>query len=53
MNIMTQNDIYWEVKKDGNRVAYGPKETLPPKSQRQAMRRDGYRIYVDGKIYKE
>lgn len=50
---MAENDIYWEVKRDGIRVAYGSINTLPSKSQRQALRRDGHKIYVEGKIYRE
>lgn len=43
----------WEVRKGGQAYAGGPMETLPDAQQRRSMRAAGYKIYVDGKPYRE
>lgn len=44
--------MYWQVKKSGQTMAHGPVETFPPAEVRRSMERAGYKVYVDGKIYK-
>ena len=43
----------WEVRRDGAVICYGSEKTMPTKEQRQRLRKDGHKIYVDGKLYKE
>ena len=50
----TTNDApYWEVRRDGEPLAYGPKATMLTAEERKIMRAAGLKIYVEGKIYKE
>lgn len=43
----------WEIRREGDVVALGPAETMPNAAERKRFRADGYKIYVDGKLYKE
>lgn len=45
--------VYWEVFKDGERFAYGPKETMPDPGQRKELKAGGYQLKVGGKIFRE
>lgn len=42
----------WQVKKDGVLMASGPMSTMYPDAVVRSMIRAGYKVYVDGKIYK-
>jgi hypothetical protein len=44
---------YWEVRRDGVPLAYGPKASFPTESERKALRDGGHKVYVEGKIFKE
>jgi len=44
---------YWEVKRDGVRVAYGREATFPGQEERKLLRAGGHKIYKDGKICKD
>lgn len=44
---------YWEVKRDGVRVAYGCQATFPGQGEQKLLRAGGHKIYKDGKICKE
>lgn len=44
---------FWEVKRDGEVLAYGPKETMPDAAMRKDMRLGGLKVYVEGKLYRE
>jgi len=43
----------FEVKKDGKVMQYGPLLCLPDAERRRQLRAAGYKIYVDGRLYKE
>ena len=43
----------WEVRRDGVVISWGPMESFPTAKERKVFRGDGYKIYVDGKLYKE
>lgn len=43
----------WEVRRDGVTLAWGPEETFPSPKERKVFRSHGYKIFVDGKLYKE
>lgn len=44
----------WEVKKDGETKCYGDSlESLPTADVLANLRGCGYKIFVDGKLYKE
>lgn len=46
--------MIWQIKRDSTVVCWGTsKETMPGTNQRKALRQDGYKIYIDGKISKE
>ena len=50
----TTNDApYWEVKRGSERIAYGPKNTMPNTAERKSMRSGDLKIYVEGKLYRE
>lgn len=50
----TTNDApYWEVRRDGEPLAYGPKATMLTAEERKIMRAAGLKIYVEGKLYRE
>ena len=44
---------YWEAKRDGERIAHGPKETMPSADERKRLRSGGLKIYVEGKLFRE
>ena len=44
----------FEVKKNNKTVMQTIEEScIPDKEERESMRRAGYKLYLDGKIYKE
>jgi hypothetical protein len=43
----------WEVRRNGVVVCHGSDKTMPDKEQRQKLRKDGHKIYVGGKPYRE
>jgi hypothetical protein len=43
----------WEVRRDGQVIACGSNATIPDKDMRKQLRLDGYKIYVDRKLYRE
>jgi hypothetical protein len=43
----------WEVRMDGSVYAHGPIETLPDKKTRGELRAAKFKIYVDGRLYRE
>lgn len=44
----------WEVKKDGETKCYGDTiKSMPDDRMISILRAGGYKIYVDGKLYKE
>ena len=43
----------WEVKLDGRTVAHGPDESFPDNDTAASLLKAGYKIYVDGKIFKK
>ena len=43
----------WEVRRDGVTIAHGSKATMPSKDLRKELRTAGYKIYVDGKIFRD
>lgn len=43
----------WEVRRDNEVIAWGPADTMPTPAERKRFRADGYKIYVDGKLYKD
>ena len=50
----TMDDMpYWDVRRDGVPLAYGPKATMPTAEERKGMRSAGLKIYVEGKLYRE
>lgn len=44
---------YWAVKRGAETLCRGPLETFPGAADRKMLKRDGYRITVDGKPWKE
>ena len=42
----------FEVRKDGRTYQSGPDEMMPPPVTRKQMRTAGYKIYVDGKVFR-
>ena len=44
---------YWEVRRGPDRLAHGPKSTMPDANQRKSLREGGYKIYVEGKLFRE
>ena len=49
----TESQRYWENRRNGEVIAYGPKETMPTAEERKGMRSAGLKIYVEGKLYRE
>lgn len=47
------NSGYWENRRNGEVIAYGPKETMPTVEEQKDMRLGGLKLYVNGKIYRE
>ena len=45
--------MLWEVKRDGQTKAHGPEESFPDSDIAASLLKAGYKIYVDGKIYKK
>ena len=43
----------WEVKLSGRTMGTGTAETFPDAETRKSMEKNGYKIYVDGKVYRE
>lgn len=43
----------WEIKRDNETLSWGPEATFPDAKARKMFRADGYKIYVDGKLYKD
>lgn len=51
---MVKEGLRFEVKKDGRTVMQTTERNcIPNKSDREDMRRAGYKLYLDGKIFKE
>lgn len=44
---------YWQVKRGLNCLCHGPMETFPGAGERKRLMADGYRLTVDGKLWKE
>lgn len=44
--------MLWEVKRDGQTKAHGPDESFPDNDTATSLIKAGYKIYVDGKVYK-
>lgn len=44
---------FWEVKRDGVRLAFGSEATFHGQEERKLLRAGGHKIYKDGKICKE
>lgn len=44
---------YWEVRRGGKVIGHGSEPTLPDKWLRKELRANGYRIYVEGKLFRE
>lgn len=42
-----------EVRRDGATVCHGSEKTMPSREMCKMLRKDGYKIYVDGKLYRE
>ena len=45
--------MLWEVKRDGLVKAHGPEESFPDSDTVVSLTKAGYKIYVDGKIFKK
>lgn len=46
--------MIFEVKRNGKTLFYTEHEScIPDKEERDAMRKSGHKLYLDGKIYKE
>lgn len=43
----------FEVRKDGKTMQQGDESQLPDAEVRKQMRNAGYKIYVDGKVYRK
>ena len=43
----------WEVKRDGRVIAHGPMSTMLSEDKIRDLIAAGYKVYVDGKIYKK
>lgn len=46
-----ESPVYWEVFQNGNRVSYGPKETMPSPQEIKLLRAGDCKILVEGKAY--
>lgn len=44
---------YWEVRRNGVPLAYGPKASFPTESERKALRHGGHKVYVEGKLFND
>ena len=44
---------HWEVRRSGEVIAYGSKETMPTVAEQKDMRLGGLKLYVNGKVYRE
>ena len=42
----------WTVKKDGKAIAGGPISTIAPDDMVRQMYAEGYKTYIDGKLYR-
>jgi hypothetical protein len=45
--------IRWEVRRNGITICHGSEKSMPNALQQKLLRRDGYKIYIDGKLHKE
>ena len=43
----------WEVRREGVTIACGSSKTFPTSIERKILKDAGYKIYVDGKLFKE
>lgn len=50
---MEDKKPFWEVKRDGVRLAFGSEATFPGQEERKLLRAGGHKIHNDGKICKE
>lgn len=44
---------YWAVKRGAETLCHGSRETFPGPAVRKTLKRDGYRLQVEGRIWKE
>jgi len=44
---------FWQIRRDRTVLCHGPRETMPTPEEIRRFKADGYRVYVDGKLYKE
>lgn len=44
---------FWQIKRYRTVLCHGPRETMPTPEEIRRFKSDGYRVYVDGKLYKE
>lgn len=44
---------YWQVKRGSDCLYHGSRETFPGPAVRKTLKRDGYRLDVEGKLWKE
>lgn len=44
-------EVYWEVFQYGNRVAYGPSDTMPSSQDVKLLRAGDCKLLVEGKVY--
>lgn len=44
---------YWQVKRGTDVLCHGSRETFPDPAMRKTLKRDGYRLDVEGKLWKE
>jgi hypothetical protein len=51
--VQKNNSGYWENRRNGEVIAYGPKETIPTAEEQKDMLLGGLKLYVNCKIYRE
>lgn len=44
---------YWAVKRGPDTLCHGTKETFPESNKRKMVKQDGYRLTVEGKIWRD
>lgn len=44
---------YWQIKRKTDVLCHGSRETFPGLAMRKTLKRDGYRLQVEGRIWKE
>lgn len=42
----------WQIKRDGEVIAWGEKSSPPDSQECKRFRNDGYKVYIDGKEVK-